>query len=139
MYFVTDSSLVDGMKSKLNIFHNVSRSRRFKKMIFRKHSDSTTIQVYPALFQLIQHVSNMFQKSFEFIRIYLGFKMIRNISGSQRFYWDTTILCFRVFWKRSRLKIVLDPPQLIFIYIQFVCPHPFQHVQHFGLPKSWDM
>ena len=68
---------------------------------------------------VIRHYSICFQTSFWFTRIYLCFKIIRNYS---RFY-EMSPSCFLFCLKRSRFKIVLDPPKTCFANLVSHTPH----------------
>ena len=64
------------LKRILKGYHNVSRSRTFKKLIFPKYQDSTPIRTY-------SKICNSCWTCFWFSRIYLGFEDFRNSQISQ--------------------------------------------------------
>ena len=125
------------------MYFNYSRSQRFPNLIFRDvprlqnmicqnelrfHDPSKTIKQ-------CRKVSNIFHNYFRFTRIYLDFKIIQNVSGSHRFYWDSTISIFRF------LTIVndncVDPTKISFS----ICfpPYPFRDFRFFNCPNSIKM
>ena len=65
---------------------------RFQTMIFRN------VLRFKDWCEITQHypkISAIFQTYLRFNRIYWDFKIIQHVSGSQRFYWDSTMLAFR--------------------------------------------
>ena len=66
----------------------------------------------------------------------LRFTDYQNTSGLQRLYQGSSILFFRFCSKRSRLKIVSDPPFFDVIQCCAFSPRPFPFFLTFGFVKS---
>ena len=90
----------------------------------------------------IQKTSKICQNYRRFTRIYLGFNTIENISGFPRLYQDSTILCFRFFFKTIEIEDCVGPTKIIVKFAHAWSfpppPPPFPFFQKNGFSDNWD-
>ena len=115
------SMLMGGGDSKM--YHNILRPQTFRVIgspgcttIFQELESQKDnlpkilrFQAYPKLSKHVRTISKVFKTTIRFSGMYFCSKSSQDNSGFQRFGHGSTIL-FAVFFKRSRLKIVLYPP-----------------------------